>query len=365
MKLVTIPNVEIAKVGTFPLSTGEHTFTKAQLASALAKANRPRIGIGHVDERFNASAQDGDPALGQVEFTGLSEDGETLLGQYVNVPEWFAKAMPAAYPARSIEGSCDGDDLTIDAVKVLGMTKPGISTLEDIKQVFSEDGPPIAIAAGEDANGKKFTAIIDFTGSGRLEASAPEERGDNNDPEGGSHMDPEKIRELLGLEKDASDEDVEAKIKELGERVSPEQFDEKVSEKVDEVVEEKVAAARADERKKVQASKLPEGVVAIEAAALDDLKTQAQAGAEARLRQLADEREAVVDDAVRKGRIAASRKQHWIDQLKADPGAKDILASLAEGTIPVDERGRNDNPEDQVGAQQGTGLLPELAQKGD
>jgi ATP-dependent Clp endopeptidase proteolytic subunit ClpP len=88
---------------------------------------------------------------------------------------------------------------------------------------------------------------------------------------------------------------------------------------------------------------LPEGIVAIEKAKLDELRSDAAAGREARDEQVRDRRQGLVASAVRDGRIAPARAQHWLDQLEADPGAEDVLAKLEPGLVPVDgERGSGD-----------------------
>lgn len=83
------------------------------------------------------------------------------------------------------------------------------------------------------------------------------------------------------------------------------------------------------------ASSLPEGVVAIDAAQLEALQAAARRGDEARARQERDDRESLVSAAIDDGRIAPARRDHWLAQLEADAGAKDVLASLAPGLIPV------------------------------
>jgi hypothetical protein len=60
--------------------------------------------------------------------------------------------------------------------------------------------------------------------------------------------------------------------------------------------------------------------------------------------QATEARERAVDAAIADGRIAPSRRDHWLGQLAADPGAQQVLASLAAGTIPVTERGGTPAP---------------------
>lgn len=84
---------------------------------------------------------------------------------------------------------------------------------------------------------------------------------------------------------------------------------------------------------------LPDGVVAVDAVQLADLRADAAAGREARAQQLTDARVALVNGAVQDGRIPPARKDAWLAQLEADPGAEQVLAGLAKGLVPVAELG--------------------------
>lgn len=84
---------------------------------------------------------------------------------------------------------------------------------------------------------------------------------------------------------------------------------------------------------------LPEGVVTIDADQLAQLQADARQGREARDEQRRNHREQVVNAAVADGRIAPARREAWLAQLEADPGAEQVLASLAKGTVPLAETG--------------------------
>jgi phage I-like protein len=83
---------------------------------------------------------------------------------------------------------------------------------------------------------------------------------------------------------------------------------------------------------------LPEGIVAIDAAQLGELRAAAAAGLEAHRRQERDDRDRLVTQAVSDGRIPPARREHWLAQLAADPGAAAVLASLAP-VVPVEATG--------------------------
>jgi hypothetical protein len=83
------------------------------------------------------------------------------------------------------------------------------------------------------------------------------------------------------------------------------------------------------------ASRLPDGVVTVEASVLAELRSNAARGAEARAQQESDAREAVVSDAVKAGKIPVSKKAAWLKTIEADPSMSEVLASLEPGLIPV------------------------------
>ena len=51
-----------------------------------------------------------------------------------------------------------------------------------------------------------------------------------------------------------------------------------------------------------------------------------------------------IDDAIRTGRIAPSRRQHWAKLAAADPGMIEVLASIPAETIPYTEVGHSVEP---------------------
>ncbi|WP_024448085.1 hypothetical protein [Mycolicibacterium iranicum] len=143
--LRTIRGVELAKVGTW--ETVSHpagwTITPDDLRSAVAAhaagvLPRPRLKIGHTDPRF-----DGGPALGRVDNLRLVDDGNTLVGDFVDVPAAIAALLPHSYPSRSVEALLDYTapdgtvwPLVLMAVSLLGATAPGMETLADIADLY-------------------------------------------------------------------------------------------------------------------------------------------------------------------------------------------------------------------------------------
>lgn len=164
----TRTGVEIARVGFANLSTGPFQFTKERLASAVAKAatsvQPARLGIGHVDPRFNQPGNDGDPAFGKAINLRLVEDGDAIVADYDGMIPWLDDNLDTLYPGRSIEARVNGDEMEITAVKLLGTTKPGISTLKDLEQLVAA-----SVATGETSQQQATVAISTLWASTNLD----------------------------------------------------------------------------------------------------------------------------------------------------------------------------------------------------
>jgi hypothetical protein len=160
VELVTLPGVPIVRTGTYDLSSGTTTFSEEDIASAVeAFANdpaikAPRIKIASLEKALGLDPNDhgGEPAFGWADNLTASVNGQELLAD-LHVPQWIADAMEYAYPALSIEGTPPGwisatgrqYDLVITAVALLGVHWPGITTLDDFREILA-GGPPLAEA---------------------------------------------------------------------------------------------------------------------------------------------------------------------------------------------------------------------------
>jgi len=162
--LTTVPDVPILKTGIeYPLASGPTTFTPEDLASAVAAQSdpaipQPRIWIGHPDdERIHGDRRSGvpsgEPALGKVCDMRLTEDGHCIVGDLTGVPIWLGNIMASAFPSRSIEGRFNvktptgkNHRLVINGLALLGVTWPGVLTIEDIASLYTEEGPQVTIA---------------------------------------------------------------------------------------------------------------------------------------------------------------------------------------------------------------------------
>lgn len=151
-QLVTVPGVELAKTGTWEISTGTWVVSEAMLTSAVDAAaagvlRRPPLKLGHDDPRF-----DGEPAVGYIDNLRVTADGQALIGDYVGVPAWLADVLASAYPSRSVEGvnevvAEDGTKypFVLTAVALLGVTNPGISTIADIPAMYGIAAKGVAL----------------------------------------------------------------------------------------------------------------------------------------------------------------------------------------------------------------------------
>lgn len=165
--LVNVARVPIVEAGVeYILSTGPATFTPDDLRDFVTSQDdpaikSPRAYIGHEDDivRFARPAT-GEPALGVFKNIQLDEDSLTVYGDIIGMPKWLAEILPTAYPNRSIEGyqnfpTNTGNTwgLVVEAVALLGVRWPGVSTLDDLPIIFSAKGPEgVELTDGEEAN---------------------------------------------------------------------------------------------------------------------------------------------------------------------------------------------------------------------
>lgn len=157
--LSVVHNVDICAVGIeYPLASGPKTFTPEDLVQAVASQSdpaihAPRVWLGHEDDdRFHkgraTAAGSAEPALGKVDNMRVEDEGMTLVGDIVGCPTWLAKILSSAYPSRSIEGLVEAKTVTghdwglvVTDLALLGVVWPGVSTLDDLEALYSEDGP--------------------------------------------------------------------------------------------------------------------------------------------------------------------------------------------------------------------------------
>ncbi len=145
-------------------------------------------------------------------------------------------------------------------------------------------------------------------------------------------MDPKKLREALGLATDATDEEVKAALKAKAADLLPAPEPAKPAEAEGEPTE-----GTTDQGGEAKPPALPEGVVAIDQATLEGLKVAAAAGQQAAQTLRTRDRDEFLGQAVRAGKFAPARLEHWRKAFDADEeGTRQVIASLAEGLVPVE-----------------------------
>jgi hypothetical protein len=332
--------VELARPGTWQLSTGKRTFTVQDLKDAadfFEASGQTRIpfGPGHQDSRF-----DGNPAFGWVSNIRYTEDGKgpVLLGDLVDMDEWLAAAASARWPNRSIEGFANLDwngrtyALALTRLALLGDTPPAMPTLRSLSDIRE------AIAAAAATSAAEFitaTAMPDQPeeAEGPAETEEPaEELSEQDTPEDPAPeavvtsremetgMDPAKFREALGLDDDVSDDDVMEALAVAGFTVpSPAPEGEAVP----------VAASAAG-------FVAPPGTILIEASAWNDREERIKRLEAAAQRTRDGERDQIITQAIQEGRFAPSRREHWVRLWNADAeGTRQVLATLARNVVPI------------------------------
>lgn len=141
----------------------------------------------------------------------------------------------------------------------------------------------------------------------------------------------EGLAERLGIDADADDETTLAAIDEaLAERANTESDEDGETPGLDQI---QSAAAKL-------------GLKVVNASQWDAVTQQASAGEQARAKQLADQREAVVNEAVRRGKIAPVQKGNFIALMEKDPaGTEKFLNELPDETaVPMSELGHATEP---------------------
>ena len=337
--------VELARPGTWHLASGKRTFEPEDLQDAsdfFAASGQARIpiGFGHADTRF-----DGDPAFGWVSNIRYTTDakGPVLLGDLVDMDDWVAAAAPSRWPNRSIEGFANLEwngrtyRLALTRLALLGSTPPAMPTLRSLADLREA----ITAAAAQSAD----CELIAASAAPEDDAATPPEpeepanlsEPDTKDPaaeavvppseEKEAGMDPAKFRERLGL--DVSDDDVMEALAYAG-------FVPK-----DETAREgpQLGTAAADQRIAAAAAR-DGGVVTIDRAQLQ-VYEEGMRRAESLVKRLdQQERDTAITAAIQAGKFPPARREHYERYWDSDSkGARELIASMAAGLVPVTASG--------------------------
>lgn len=151
--LATIPRVELGSVGFWNISNADDWHPSSEdLAAAVSALDcpavrRPVLKFGHT-----GVPGEGDPAIGLIDNMAVTDDGQTLVGDFVGVPAWLAASdsegrsvIASAYPDRSGEWQHDyvcqlghTHPFVLHAMSLLGVVRPGIGTLESLYDLYTK-----------------------------------------------------------------------------------------------------------------------------------------------------------------------------------------------------------------------------------
>ena len=113
-------------------------------------------------------------------------------------------------------------------------------------------------------------------------------------------------------------------------------------ELTDELLLAAVDEALNERAEETPTNKAPEGTVLLDEGKYQALQADAAAGRAARDEQVRAQRAALVESAIKDGKVPPARRDHWIAALNADEeGASAALAALAPGLIPTESLGHS------------------------
>lgn len=149
--LRTLRGIDLVKVGRWAASTGEFNPTAADLVAAVEAhragvLRKPVVHLGHDGPMGDAA-----PALGYVDNLRVTDNGQTLVGDLVNVPAAVAVLVPHAYPDRSVEALLDYTapdgrrwSMVLTGLALLGAAAPAVASLRSLQDVAALFGVPVA-----------------------------------------------------------------------------------------------------------------------------------------------------------------------------------------------------------------------------
>jgi len=137
----------------------------------------------------------------------------------------------------------------------------------------------------------------------------------------------------LGLPADATPEAISAAVLQLGSAGSPTEPEPDPEGDEGEGGGEEPPAA-------TSTLEIPDGMVLMDEATLNELRSGLVAATQLKQEKEKADRDALLTDAIKAGKIPPARRSHYEQLLCSDPvGTKQLLASLAPGLIPVVEQG--------------------------
>jgi hypothetical protein len=313
--------VELARPGTWQLSSGKSEFTADMLRDAAdfhasTGGQRIPLGFGHLDRRF-----DGNPAWGWLTNVRYAEDdrGPVLVGDLTDLDDWVHAAAPARWPHRSIEGvkgvTFAGREygLVLTALRLLGETPPGmpaLKSLSDLRQLVA--------AAAAASGGEWIAASIPDTSPQGAEPKPPTE---------GAGMSLAKYREVLaGLPDGSSEDEVKTALASAGlvaTRPEP--------EPAPNPTPEPEPAPRPEPQLVAASGVNAPGTVVLASSVWEETQNTIRRLSAFVDQSKRDERDTVIASAVEQGKFTPAQKPHFAKLWDADP---DGTKALIEGLTP-------------------------------
>jgi peptidoglycan hydrolase-like protein with peptidoglycan-binding domain len=320
--------VELARPGPWKVASGNGEFTPEMLRDAadfftVSGGQAVPVKLGHTDDRF---AGDGDPTFGSVTNVRYVEDerGPVLLGDITGMPGWLAASAPKRWPNRSIEGwqdfTYEGREysLVLTALAFLGVTPPAvrnIRSLSDLQTALAASARRLVASAPDDDPAEP------------PQTPAPEAE----EPREGTGMDPVKIREALGLDPDASDDEVKAVMLTAAGAISDESPPEPAQPALFEDTTAP-AAQPAPKKELVHAAGAP-GTVVLASSVWDETQNTIKKLQQFVDKTQRDERDQVIAKAVIDGKFTPAQRTHFSRLWDADPtGTRALIDNLTRNS---------------------------------
>jgi hypothetical protein len=324
--------VELARPGPWKVASGNGEFTPEMLRDAadfftVSGGQAVPVKLGHTDDRFGGdSGGDGDPTFGSVTNVRYVEDerGPVLLGDITGMPGWLAASAPKRWPNRSIEGwqdfTYEGREysLVLTALAFLGVTPPAvrnIRSLSDLQTALAASARRLVASAPDDDPAEP------------PQTPAPEAE----EPREGTGMDPVKIREALGLDPDASDDEVKAVMLTAAGAISDESPPEPAQPALfDDTIAP--AAQPAPKKELVHAAGAP-GTVVLASSVWDETQNTIKKLQQFVDKTQRDERDQVIAKAVTDGKFTPAQRTHFSRLWDADPtGTRALIDNLTRNS---------------------------------
>ncbi|OZE35612.1 MULTISPECIES: head maturation protease, ClpP-related [unclassified Rhodococcus (in: high G+C Gram-positive bacteria)] len=168
--------------------------------------------------------------------------------------------------------------------------------------------------------------------------SSANEAGDPEDKESVMDTLKEGLAERFGFGADADDETV---LKAIDEALEEQTVEPVETPPVVEAAEPTLESALAVIQKN--------GLGVVENAALTELIAKAERGDQARAQQMQEANNAVIDTAIREGRIAPASREQFLNLLTDNPeGTRKLIDQLPKNLVPVEESGHGQSPANAV-----------------